>query len=74
MQTRSGAPRARLVWRLLFLSAGELGLADHMAEGMKRARTGQEVRMADIPADAGAGMGALRICTGTRAAQPSLNI
>lgn len=55
--TRGGAPRARLSWRLLFLSAGELGLADHMAEGMKRARTGQEVRMADIPADAGAGMG-----------------
>jgi len=56
--TRNGAPRARLSWRLLFLSAGELGLADHMAEGMKRARTGQEVRMADIAADAGAGMGA----------------
>lgn len=56
--TRTGTPRARLAWRLLFLSAGELGLADHMAEGMKRARTGQEVRMADIPADAGAGLGA----------------
>jgi len=56
--TRTGTPRARLSWRLLFLSAGELGLADHMAEGMKRARTGQEVRMADIPADAGKGMGA----------------
>jgi len=56
--TRNGAPRARLAWRLLFLSAGELGLADHMAEGMKRTRTGQEVRMADIPADAGAGLGA----------------
>ena len=57
--TRNGAPRPRLSWRLLFLSAGELGLADHMAEGMKRARTGQEVRMADIPADAGAGCGML---------------
>lgn len=56
--TRTGAPRARLAWRLLFLSAGELGLADHMSEGMKRTRTGQEVRMADIPADAGAGLGA----------------
>ncbi|WHZ12497.1 MAG: DNA primase, phage-associated [Burkholderiaceae bacterium] len=55
---RTGAPRARLAWRLLFLSAGELGLSDHMAEGMKRTRTGQEVRMADIPTDAGAGMGA----------------
>jgi putative DNA primase/helicase len=29
-----------------------------MAEGMKRARTGQEVRMVDIPADAGKGLGA----------------
>lgn len=55
--SRNGAARARLSWRLLFLSAGELGLADHMAEGGKRTRTGQEVRMADIPADAGAGMG-----------------
>lgn len=56
--TRTGTPRTRQAWRLLFLSAGELGLADHMAEGMKRTRTGQEVRMADIPADAGAGFGA----------------
>lgn len=56
--TRNGAARTRLTWRLLFLSAGELGLADHMAEGGKRTRTGQEVRMADIPADAGKGLGA----------------
>lgn len=57
--TRNGAPRPRLSWRLLFLSAGELGLSDHMAEGQRRARTGQEIRMADIPADAGAGAGLL---------------
>jgi putative DNA primase/helicase len=56
--TRTGTPRARQSWRLLFLSAGELGLADHMEEGMRRTRTGQEVRMADIPADAGMGLGA----------------
>jgi putative DNA primase/helicase len=68
--TRNGAPRARLSWRLLFLSAGELGLADHMAEGMKRTRTGQEVRMADIPADAGAGWVPLRTCTASRAVLP----
>jgi putative DNA primase/helicase len=55
--TRTGMPRARLAWRLLFLSAGELGLSDHMSEGGKRARTGQEIRMADIPADAGVGLG-----------------
>lgn len=62
--TRAGLARTRLSWRLLFLSAGELGLAAHMAEGMKQARTGQEVRMADIPADAGAGMGAFEFLHG----------
>lgn len=55
--TRTGQARPRLTWRLLFLSAGEIGLAAHMAEGNKRARAGQELRMADVPADAGAGMG-----------------
>ena len=62
--TRGGTPRPRQTWRLLFLSAGELGLADHMAEGQKRTRTGQEVRMADIPADAGAGLGAFETLHG----------
>ena len=62
--TRTGTPRPRQAWRLLFLSAGELGLADHMAEGQKRTRTGQEVRMADIPADAGAGLGAFEALHG----------
>ncbi|PQA78926.1 DUF927 domain-containing protein [Rhodoferax sp. TS-BS-61-7] len=56
--SRTAAPRPRLTWRLMFLSAGELGLADHMAEGGKRTRAGQEVRMADIPADAGKSLGA----------------
>lgn len=55
---RSATPRPQLTWRLLFLSAGELGLADHMAEGGKRTRAGQEVRFVDLPADAGAGLGA----------------
>lgn len=68
--TRTGTPRARLTWRILFLSAGELGLADHMAEGMKRARVGQEVRMADIPADAGAGLGAFETLHGWQAGGP----
>ena len=56
--TRTGAARSRLSWRLLFLSTGELSLSDHMAEGGKRSRTGQDVRMADIPAEAGKGWGA----------------
>lgn len=55
--TRTGQTRARLQWKVLFLSAGEIGLAAHMAEGGKKAKAGQEARMADIPADAGAGLG-----------------
>jgi putative DNA primase/helicase len=42
---------------MLFLSAGEVGLAEHMAEANRRTRAGQELRMIDLPADAGAGRG-----------------
>ena len=44
-------------WRLLFLSSGEIGLAEHMASVQRRTRAGQEIRMVEIPADAGAGLG-----------------
>lgn len=54
---RTGGMRARSDWRLLLLSAGEVGLAQHMAEVGKQARAGQELRLAEIPADAGAGLG-----------------
>jgi len=55
--TRNGGARQRLSWRLLFLSAGEVGLADHLAEAGRRPRAGQEARMVTIEADAGAGLG-----------------
>jgi putative DNA primase/helicase len=55
---RSALPKPFPRWNLLFLSAGEVGLAQHVAEGGNRVRAGQEVRMVDIPADAGAGYGA----------------
>jgi putative DNA primase/helicase len=55
--TRTGQARPRLTWRVLFLSAGETGLAQHMAEAGKRARAGHETRLVDLPADAGAGRG-----------------
>jgi len=42
---------------LMFLSSGEVGLAQHMTEGGKTARAGQEVRLIDLLADAGAGYG-----------------
>jgi putative DNA primase/helicase len=61
---RTGAARPRLTWRLLFLSAGEIGLAEHMSEANKRTRAGQELRMIDLPADAGAGLGIFEDCHG----------
>jgi uncharacterized protein (DUF927 family) len=54
---RDGTGRPPAQWRLLFLSTGEVSLADKMAEGGKRPKAGQEVRLADVPADAGAGLG-----------------
>ena len=53
----TGAARRAARWRLLFLSAGEQSLASLVAEGGKRAHAGQEIRLADVDADAGAGMG-----------------
>jgi len=47
----SGNARHAARWRLLFLSSGEQTLADLMMQA------GQEIRLADIEADAGAGMG-----------------
>ncbi len=44
-------------WRVMFLTSGEVSLAEHMAEAGKETKNGQEVRLLDIAADAGAGMG-----------------
>ena len=55
--TRTGGAREAATWRILFLSTGELSLADKIAESGKRARAGQSVRVIDIPADAGKGLG-----------------
>jgi len=54
---RDGLTRTPPNWRTLFLSTGELSLADKMQEAGHRARVGQEVRLVDVPADAGAGLG-----------------
>jgi putative DNA primase/helicase len=56
--TKSGGARAALTWKVLILSGGEVGLATHMLEAGKKARAGQEIRLIDLPADAGAGFGA----------------
>ena len=57
---QNGTLRRRAEWRVMVLSTGEIGLADHMRAAKRTERTmaGQELRLLDLPADAGAGMGA----------------
>jgi putative DNA primase/helicase len=55
--TRDAEGRARAEWRVMLLSSGEVGLGDKIAEGGKRAKAGQLIRLVDVPADAGRGMG-----------------
>lgn len=54
---RGGSARPVLRWRLLFLSAGEISLTEHMRRDGKRSEAGQETRLAEIPADGGIGLG-----------------
>lgn len=56
-QAAGGGAREVASWRVLFLSNGEIGLADKIAEGGGRAAAGMAVRIVDIGADAGAGLG-----------------
>jgi uncharacterized protein (DUF927 family) len=57
--SRDGSARRAAKWRVMFLSSGEISLADKVAEDGRgrRLAAGQQVRIVDIPADAGAGMG-----------------
>lgn len=47
----AGGLRAKPTWRLLFLSSGELTLAQHMETAGKTMKGGQEVRLIPIPAE-----------------------
>lgn len=53
----NGTSRSVAAWRLLFLSSGELSLSQHVTDAGKSVHAGMEVRLCDLPADAGAGMG-----------------
>jgi putative DNA primase/helicase len=55
--TRTGAAKQAQSWRLVFLSSGEESLAALMAQAGKQVKAGQEIRLVEIEADAGAGMG-----------------
>ncbi len=50
-----GGLRKKFEWNLLFLSTGEISIADKMNEVGKKAQAGMLTRMVDIPADAGKG-------------------
>lgn len=49
--------REMLHWRLFFLSSGEIGLSEHMKSSNQKSQAGMEMRLLEIPADAGAGFG-----------------
>jgi putative DNA primase/helicase len=54
---RDGSLRQSMAWRTMVLSTGEIRLTDKLIEGRLRSRAGQQVRLVDIPADAGRGFG-----------------
>jgi putative DNA primase/helicase len=54
---RDGSLRTSLSWRTMVISTGEISLSDKLVEGRQKARAGQQVRLIDISADAGAGFG-----------------
>lgn len=55
--SRSAEARGVATWRLLVLSTGEKSVSEMIAAAGKPMTAGQEVRMVDVPADAGAGLG-----------------
>ncbi|MCF6199561.1 MAG: DUF927 domain-containing protein [Hyphomicrobiaceae bacterium] len=62
---RSGHARPVAEWRLLYLSSGEISLADKIAQSRRKnvkIMAGQQVRFIDMKADAGAGMGVFEDC------------
>lgn len=62
---KSTSGRPCFTFRLLFISSGEAGLHE-LAQNGRRVTGGQELRIADIPADAGAGHGLFENLHGMR--------
>lgn len=53
-----GSLRNKPKWRLLYLSSGEISLSEHVASVGKHSNAGMEVRLCDLPIDAGKELGA----------------
>ena len=54
---RRGDARASKNWRVMFLSTGEITLAEKLATAGQRITAGQEVRLVALPSDVGKGLG-----------------
>ena len=61
---RDGQARAVSTWRTTFLSSGEITLGQKLSEAGIKPRAGQEVRVAEILADAGKNQGIFEDCKG----------
>jgi uncharacterized protein (DUF927 family) len=62
--TRSIGARKKLSWTVLYVSAGELTLAEYTASAGKTTKGGAEVRLLNIEADAGRGLGLFEVLHG----------
>ena len=73
--SRTGAVRRSLNWRLIYLSTGEQSLNDLLVSVQRKSQAGQELRILDIPADAGKELGVFEHLQGhSSAAQFALAI
>lgn len=59
-----GSGRASAQWRVMTVSTGELSFAEALKQAGESIRGGQAVRMIDLAADAGAGLGAFQCLHG----------
>ena len=50
--------KATQTWRAMLLSSGEMKVSTRIEAAGRKSQAGQDVRLVDIPADAGAGLGA----------------
>lgn len=69
---RSGGLRPSAKWHVMFISTGEISLADlagRDARGAKRSAAGQEIRILDIEADAGTSLGLFEALHGSASAE-----
>jgi len=55
--TKEGTSAPSAEWRIIFLSSGEIGLSNYLARAQEEYHGGQFVRLVEIDADAGQGLG-----------------